>query len=373
MRKTTFATIVLVFLNLNSRCAEISPAGKLFLLPPGARAVGLGGCGTLLGEAYSGLYNPAAQALTADVTGAFYLNPHPSYGPNRDFYALVAGAHSEFGYIGFSYMVRDGIDNTDYPPEETTALVIAGKASRKINLLFGAAFKILVTLPQFASFAPLNATTSKSYKMAFDLGVVYYSLLPAAPFGKETEWTDEQEPKSTHSFLRGLTFGLAFQNLGGEVEYENSLYPSILPQTFRADLLWGVYEGTWWNLRATGQLQKLLVARVVEDGQGKGYKSAANALMSAWGGGGHEGGWTARLGLELSAFSLISGRMGWSVDHGDHRSFTYAGLGLGPDWLRGNLAWEHEPDSGLQLDEELRYDVTANVTYEQIRKWMGQE
>ena len=365
MRKATLLLLCLTLASRPSPASDVNTAGKLFLLAPGARSVGMGGCGTLLGEACSGLYNPAAQALTADVSGAIYINPHPEFGSAYEFLTLTMGARSEFGYIGFSYLSRQGTEGTDFPPEEASALVMAGRPSEKIKLTVGAAFKILAS--HKANFIALNESPSRTFKMAFDLGVTYSGLLPHSTLGKSKRREDDLHSQFGRPFPRGIAIGLAFQNLGGRIEYDYAIDIEMLPQIFRADLLWGIYESRWWDLRAAGQLQKLLVAR----NQAGGYKNATDAFFQAWGGGSREGGWTSHLGFELSLFSLASARMGWSADHGDHRSFTHAGLGLGPEWARFNIAWMHEPGADNDLPDELRYDLSAGVSYEQIRRWMN--
>lgn len=365
MKKCAPLLLVLVIASCPTQGSDINTAGRLFLFSTGARSVGMGGCGTLLGEAYSGLYNPAAQALTSDLSGAVYINPHPFYGPTFDFLTITAGARTEFGYVGFSYISRQGTEGTNYPPEEASALVLAGRPSRKLKLTIGAAFKILAT--HKANFVALNQTFSQTYKMAFDLGVTYAGLLSQATLGKPRLDEYDLRAKYGRPFSRGFSLGLAFQNLGGRIEYDYAIDIEMLPQTFRADLLWGVFEGRCWDLRAAGQLQKLLVARNV----GGGYRKATDAFFQAWGGGSREGGWTSRLGFELSLFGLASARLGWSVDHGGHRSFTHGGLGLGPEWARANIAWMHESGLHYELTDELRYDLSANVSYEQIRGWMN--
>lgn len=120
-------------------------------------------------------------------------------------------------------------------------------------------------------------------------------------------------------------------------------------------------------MRLAGELEKLLVKRNANGG----YESATNALFTAWSSGDNRGGWTTCLGAEVSAFGLISGRIGWSVDHGAHRSFTYLGVGLGPEWLRANFAWAREPGGDYSWWDGLRLDATANVSYEQVRGWMS--
>ena len=366
MKRLTITLLILSGIVGLSYGSDINPAGKVFLLSPGARALGMGSCGTLLGESYGGLYNPAAQALASDLSGAIYVNPSPYFVSGFDFLTITAGAHTEFGYIGFSYLSRDGVEGTNLPPEEASSLVLAGRPVKERNFAIGIALKILAS--HKANFIALNQSLSKSYKMAFDLGAIYAGILPQITFGKPEPEEDGPRARYGRPFPRGIAIGLAFQNLGGKIEYDYAIDVEMLPQLFRADLLWGIYEGRLWDLRAAGQLYKLLVARNANGG----YKGATDAFTSAWGGGSDEGGWISKMGFELSVLSLTSVRLGWSVDHGDHRSYTHAGLGLGPEWLRANVAWEHEPGSDYSLNRELRYDAIINVTYEKVRGWMKQ-
>jgi hypothetical protein len=159
---------------------------------------------------------------------------------------------------------------------------------------------------------------------------------------------------------------LAFQNLGGRVKFENSINIEMLPQTFRADLLWLSFENQWCTVLAVCELQKLLAKRNLNGG----YESATTAFFGAWGGGGREGGWTSRLGFEFNAYGLLSARIGWSVDHGESRSFNHVGWGLGPEWLRANLALLHEPGSDFSWWDGLRLDVGAHLNFDQVRSWM---
>ena len=366
MKRLTFILLILSGISGLSCGSDVDPAGKVFLLPSGARSLGMGGCGTLLGESYGGLYNPAAQALTSDLSGAVYLNPSPYFISGFDFLTLAAGAHTEFGYIGFSYLSRDGVAGSNLPPEEASSLVLAGRPVKERNFAVGVAMKILAS--RKANFVSLNQSLSKSYKMAFDLGAVYAGILPQITFGKSEPEENDPRAKYGRPFPRGIAVGLAFQNLGGRINYDYAIDVEMLPQLFRADLLWGIYEGRLWDLRVAGQLNKLLVARNAAGG----YKSATDAFTSACGGGSDEGGWTSRMGLELSVLSLASARLGWSVLYGEHCSYTHAGLGLGPEWLRANIAWEHQPGSDYRLSRELRYDLTVNVSYERVRGWTKQ-
>ncbi len=360
-----------ILLSLPAWSYDINTAGKILVLETGARSLGMGGCGTLLGDASGGLYNPAAQALTADLNGSAYLNPHPHSGPNYDYFNVIFGAHSEFGYLGFSYYFRQGIEGTDYPDEEGSALIIAGKPSRRVDLSLGLAFKILTTSK--AGFTPLNESWSKSYKMAFDFGAVYSNLFPQITIGKPEIRKRDPRFRFGRPFSRGIAVGLAFQNLGGRIEYDYSPDYEMLPQTFRSDILWGVYEGRIWDFRVAAQLQKLLVSRKKSDDPDHplgGYNKATDALFQAWGGGDHEGGWTSRLGFEANLYCLFSGRVGWSVDHKAHRSFIYTGIGLGPEWARLNVVREYEPGSDVDFIDELRFDLTASISYQKFRNWV---
>jgi hypothetical protein len=364
MRKGAVWSLLLVILSVTTAPAsEINTAGKLFLIEPGARSVGIGGAGTLLGESTTGLYNPAAQVLCPDLSGSVFTNPHPYFTGTYGYLAISVVGHTEFGYIGFSYLTRDGVDGTSLPPEEASALMLAGRPSRKLNLAVGFAFKILAT--QKANFAALNQSLSKAYKMAFDFGLVYHNLLPKLTFGKAKFRNFDLRKKYALPFSRGISFGATFQNLGGAVDFEEAIDIEMLPQLFRGDLLWGIYENRYWDLRAAGQIQKLLVER----SEAGGYKDATYAFFHAWGGGELEGTWTSRLGFELGLLGLLSGRVGWSVEHKDHRSFTYYGLGLGPEWLRINIARQYEPGQDYDLGDELRFDVAVNLGYDQLRGW----
>lgn len=361
--RVRFAAVILCLLPLSLLASNVQTAGKLFLLGAGARSDGLGGCGTLLGEATSGLFNPAAQTLTEDLSGTVFSNPRPYFWKGYDFLVLTAAARTEFGYIGASYLSRRGVDGSNYPPEEGSSLVLAGRPWR--GLALGVALKILST--QKANFVPLNEIGAKTYKTAFDLGVLYAGLMPQVTLGKAPEDVPGLRAKYGRAFRRGLSIGMAFQNLGGRVEYDYAIDIEMLPQTFRADLLWAAYENDWCTVRVVGEAQKLLVER----NDASGYENATNALFSAWGSSDREGGWTTRWGIEVSAFGLISGRIGWSADHGESRSFNHVGLGLGPEWLRANFAWVRKPGSDYSWNDGLRLDASANVSYEQVRGWMA--
>jgi hypothetical protein len=82
----TLITLVLVCPAV-SWAADIQTAGKMFLLGVGARSEGLGGSGTLLGEAAGGLLNPAAQTLTGDLAGSLYSSPRPYFTRGYDFWS----------------------------------------------------------------------------------------------------------------------------------------------------------------------------------------------------------------------------------------------------------------------------------------------
>lgn len=371
--KKLFHGLIILLLTSGAHAADINTAGKILLLDPGAHSLGLAGCGTFLGEASSGLYNPAALDLAPDVTGSIYLNPHPAFGPNYDFMAVSAGARSEFGYIGFSYLIRKGVEGTEYPDEEASALIFSGKPSQKLNLLWGIAFKILNT--RKANFIPLNESWSNTYKMAFDLGLVYAGLFPHWTLGTDREngWNDANL-KLKNPSRRGVTLGIAFQNLGGGIKYDYALDVDMLPQTFRADLLWEIYRNRIWKARLVGQLQKLLVARKKSTDpqyEAGGYNSASDAFFNAWGGGALQGGWTSRLGGEISGFGLICARLGWSKEYHDGYAFHYYGLGLGPEWLRANVAWEHFDGGTVEFTDELRYDISVRSNFKRIRDWIN--
>jgi hypothetical protein len=202
--------------------------------------------------------------------------------------------------------------------------------------------------------------------MAIDLGILYAGLLPQATLGPVPDELDNLRARFGRPINRGLTLGIAFQNLGGRVEFENFIDVEMLPQLFRADLLWAAYENPWCVMLAVGQLQKLLVERNAAGG----YENATSALFGAWGSSHREGGWKSRLGFEFSAIGLFSARIGWSVEYGESRSFNHVGLGLGPEWLRANFALVREPDSGRAWWDGLKLDVSANVTFEQVRGWI---
>jgi hypothetical protein len=240
---------------------------------------------------------------------------------------------------------------------------MAGKPWR--NLALGLGLKILTA--QKANFMPINETGSKTYKMTVDLGAVYSGLLPKTTFGRSREQTDNVRARFARPTKPGLALGLAFQNLGGRVDFQNAIDIEMLPQTFRADLYWLCFENQWCTVAAVGELQKLLVKRNLNGG----YETATTAFFGAWGGGSREGGWTSRLGFEFNAYGLLSARIGWSVDHGESRSFNHVGLGLGPEWLRANFAWVHEPGSAFGWRNGLRLDASAHLSYEQIRGWMA--
>ncbi len=364
MMRNRLIYLFLLVLAAKAAALEIDTAGKLFLLGAGARSDGLGGCGTLLGEAYGGLFNPAAQVLIEDLAGTVYSNPQPYFQHGYDFLVLSASARTEFGCLGANYLSRNGVEGSAYPPEEASALVLSGNPWKKLSL--GVGFKIL-TSQKANYFVPVNETGSSSYKMGFDLGVVYSRLLPQTTLGRAERWEEPVRLPFARSFVPGLALGLSLQNLGGKVEYNYALDFEMLPQTFRADLLWGAYRSKWVTVRCAGQLEKLLVAR----NENGGYEKATETLLTAWGGGENEGGWTSRLGMEATFFHLASARWGWSVDHGSHRSFTHVGLGAGPEWLCANFAWVREPGTGSSWRQSLRLDVTANVTFEQVQGWMG--
>jgi hypothetical protein len=366
MQKLISLVVVVLVAAGSAAATEINTAGKIFMLEQGARSLGMAGCGTFLGEAYSGLYNPAAQVLSTDVTGSFYINPTPFFGPNYDYIAVTMGARTEFGYLGFSYMARDGIDATDYPPEEATAIMIAGKPSRRINLGIGLAFKILVTEPQRAAAIAVNENPLKAYKMAFDFGIALGGILPEATFDLRKDAFGFPVDEKIRKRKNGFAAGIAFQNFGGSVEYEDSIEEWMLPQLFRADLMWTVLRSKDWEVKLVEQAQKLLV-ELNEQG---GYQKARDALFQAWGGGSREGGWTTRLGFEVTAKQLVSGRIGWSKNHRTGYAFNYYGLGLGRHWLRFNVALEHMPGSDADFGDELRFDLSAGLTYQQLRKWV---
>jgi hypothetical protein len=372
-KKTTGLLLILLFAG-SLQSAEINTAGKIFLLETGARSLYLAGCGTLLGEAVSGLYNPAAQVFTPDVTGSVYLNPRPKIGYNHDFWAVSFGAHSEFGALGFYYLTRDGLEDSFYPPEEASALILAGKPSKKINLTLGLALKILITQPQRTAFIPLDQPISKTYKMAFDLGAAFKGILPKASFGNNRYDPSDIRIAPENQFTQGFSVALTLQNMGGSVEYENSIEKLMLPQTFRADLLWGGYHDRRFDVIIAIQVQKLLVSRKKSSNpeyEAGGYNSATDALFNAWGGGDLEGGWTARLGGEVSAFDRISAGIGWSKDYKTRRSFIYTGIGLGTEWLRLYVTREHEPDGDADLADELRWELSVRLSYRQIRDWIS--
>jgi hypothetical protein len=322
----------------------------------------MGGCGALLGEAAGGLMNPAAQTLTGDLAGMIYSCPRPYFIRGFDLLIITAGARTEFGYIGASYMARHGVEGSDRPPEEGSALVMAGKPWR--NLSLGLGLKILTA--QKANFIPINESGSKTYKMAFDLGVLYTGLFPETTLSSAHEQTDNLRARFARPRPRGISLGLAFQNLGGRVEFENAIDIEMLPQTFRADLYWLGFENDWCTISAAAELQKLLVER----NQSGGYESATTAFFNAWGSSSLEGGWTSRMGFEICAFGLMSARIGWSVDHGESRSFNHVGLGLGPEWLRANLALLHEPGSDFSWWDSFRLDAAAHLSFDQVRGWM---
>lgn len=364
MKVSSAALITLVlFLPAMSWAADIQTAGKMLLLGVGARSEGMGGCGALLGEAAGGLLNPAAQTITGDLAGSIYSSPRPYFTRGYDFLVITASARTEFGYIGASYMLRHGVEGSDRPPEEGSALLIAGRPWR--NLAVGLGLKILTA--QKANFLPINETGSKTYKMAFDLGALYSGLLPQTTLGRIGNQDDNLRTRFARPIKRGLTLSLTVQNLGGRVEFQNAIDIEMLPQTFRADLHWLSFENQWCTIVAVGELQKLLVRRNLNGG----YETATTAFFGAWGGGDREGGWSSRLGFEFNAFGLMSARIGWSVDHGENRSFNHVGLGLGPEWLRANLAWVHEPGGAFGWQNGLRLDASAHLSYEQIRGWMA--
>jgi hypothetical protein len=347
---------------------SIRTAGNVFLQTPGARADGLGGCGTLLGEANSGLMNPAAQVLMDDVAASIYYNPKPYYTKGRGLLAASAAAHSDFGYSGFSFLSQAGFSNSDDPqvrPEDATALLLAGRAWR--NLAVGLSLKILTT--QKNGFTPLGGTLTKTYKMAFDLGVIYSGLIPQTTLGDTNSIYDYFHLRFGRKVNRGLTLGLTLQNMGGSVDYTDvDMLP--LPQNFRADALWTLVSQRWIDLIVMAEEQKILVQR---DPVTLGYKSAGHALFYAWGSGNLEGSWISRCGVEATVLCLFSLRAGWSVDHGAGRAFNHAGLGLGPQWLRADLAWIHEPGSDFTWQNGFRMDVSANLSYEKIRRWMKKD
>jgi len=249
--------------------------------------------------------------------------------------------------------------------EEASALMLAGRPSRKLNLAVGFTFKILAT--RKANFIALNQSPAKTYKMAFDLGIVYHGFLPELTIGEVKFRDSDLRQKYALPFPRGVSFGVTFQNLGGAVDFEEAIDVEMLPQLFRSDLLWGIYENRYWDFCVTGQVQKLLVER----NEVGGYKDATHAFFHAWSGAENEGTWTSRLGVEFNLLGLLSGRMGWSVEHKEHRAFTYYGLGLGPEWLRINVARQSEPGQDYGLGDELRFDAAVNLSYHQLRGWMS--
>jgi hypothetical protein len=279
-----------------------------------------------------------------------------------DFLVITASARTEFGYIGASYLLRHGVEGGARPPEEGSALVLAGKPWR--NLALGLGLKILTA--QKANFIPINETGSKTYKMAFDLGALYSGLFPETTLGAAPELADNFRARFARSTRRGISVGLAFQNLGGRVEFQDAIDIEMLPQTFRADLFWLGFENDWCTLAVVGEWQKLLVKR----NENGGYETATTAFFNAWGSSSREGGWTSRLGFEASGFGLISARIGWSANHGENRAFNHAGVGLGPEWLRANIAWVHEPGSDFSWWDGLRLDASAHLSFDQVRGWM---
>jgi hypothetical protein len=342
---------------------SINTAGKLFLLGYSARSDGMGGCGALTGDPTNGLLNPAGQAFMGDVGGTVYSNPRPYFQRGYGFLVLNAAAHTEFGFISVNYLNRKGEEDTSYPPEEASVLILAGKPWK--NLAVGMGWKIL-SIRNLTPFTPLNETGSKTYKMAFDVGAAYTGLFPGSTPGKFDEEAQNQRLKFGRLFPRGVTVGIAFQNLGGRVEYDNSTQVEMLPQLFRADLLWGAYQTRWWDLRLACGVEKLLVAR----NSAGGYKKAGDALFTAWEGGGSEGQWISRFGIEAGIMTLISLRMGWSQEYGTGRFFHHLGFGMGPEWLRANLAWVHEPASAWTWMNGLRMDAAVNVGFDQLRGWL---
>ncbi|TKJ40811.1 hypothetical protein CEE37_07555 [candidate division LCP-89 bacterium B3_LCP] len=357
--------IILCLLPFNLHAMEINPAGRLLLLNTGARAIGMGGCGTLVGESYSGLYNPAAQMLSSNISGSVFINSYPYFAPGYDYLAITAAGKTEFGHIGFSYLSRKGIDGSDLPPEEISSLVLSGRVHKKLNLTYGFGIKILAT--HKANFIPVNQAFTRTYKMAFDLGLVYYRILPGSTIGNPRYKDSDLKTKFGNPFPRGFTVAVAFQNMGGKVEFEQSIDIEMLPQAFRADFMWGAFESRWLDLRAVAQAQKLLVER----NELGGYKTATEAFFQAWSGKSNEGAWVSRAGIELSVFGLISGRIGWSRDHKERSDYVYHGVGIGPEWLRLGAARQHQPGTDLQMKYETRYDLTVNINYERIRGWFS--
>jgi hypothetical protein len=367
MKKTLFSVMLFALFISSGRADDINTTGQLFLIQPGARSVGMGGCGTLLGEGTSGLYNPAAQALAADVNATIFSCPHPYYTSGFDFLVLQAGAKSDFGYIGIAYLSRQGVDGTNYPPEEATALIMAGKPFKRHAFSLGFALKILTTTK--ANFTPINQSPNNTFKMTVDLGTAYAGLFPQLTLVRTELNDDDLRQRFGRKFTEGISVGLAFQNIGGRVKFEDSIDPEMLPQTFRADLSWYVLESRHGTLLIATEVQKLLIAR----NSAGGYQGATTSFFQAWGGGAKEGAWTSRLGVELSLLGLISGRIGWSIEHKNHLSFLHRGFGLGPEWLRLNAAWVRQPGLDFSLEDQARFDLSANVTFDQVRHWLKTE
>ncbi|MBU0517816.1 MAG: hypothetical protein ABH878_02085, partial [bacterium] len=301
-RLLLIAFLISCFAVVSVQAVEINPAGKIYLLDTSARILGMGGCGSLIGDASSGLYNPAAQNINPDAAGSLYWNPDPAFGFNHDFVAVSLAASSEFGHIAFSYLVRDGLEDSYYPPEEATSFVIAGRPSKKLNLHLGLGFKILVTEPQQVPFTPINDQNTKAYKMGFDLGAVYSGLFPETTSGGIDPLRNRWRSRFGLPAERGISVGAAFLNLGGEVDYENTVVDAPLPQTFRGDLLWNAYADAVYGLKVALQFQKMLVGRKKSDNPEMpgGYYKASDAIFNAWGGGSYEGPWTTRFGVEMT-------------------------------------------------------------------------
>lgn len=176
--------------------SDIETAGQVFLLGAGARSDGMGGCGALLGEATSGLFNPAAQALTNDLAGTIFSDPRPYFVRGYSHLVLSAAARTEFGYIGADYFSRQGVDGSAFPPEEGSNLILAGRPWRGLSVGFG--IKVLST--KKANFVPLNETIAKTYKTAFDLGAAYTGILPQTTLKQSGPMEDSTPPHSLDHF-----------------------------------------------------------------------------------------------------------------------------------------------------------------------------
>ena len=303
-------------------------AGVVFLrIQPNVRSQGMGGASVALAEnALPQATNPAALAFHKKFS--FYAGGGewlPDFNLGLSYYCGgIAGHIENFGTVGLAvrrlsfgeYFRHDRFGN-ELHSFNSYDLAITGSFGLDIGQHFAVGFGTSIIRSRLADMgAGSELSSASATAVAFDMGLLIHDIgsqLTIAPAWDEIGWLGIPH-------TRGLTFGIALQNIGPDINYSEAEQSDPLPRNLAVGVSYRPVDLEGFGLTLAADINHSLV-------RSDSYSSGA--IINA--------------GVEISLARVIELRGGYIHDEIGEIKTPTLGVALGPERYR--LECSYIPES----------------------------